>query len=436
MIKKLIKMKYILLFVIYVIFIKNAYSQDYITQGKKRLNFAKTYFELGGHYSPSFGSKSVSLNGNIFDITNPASITPYINVGGFHFWGHADFFISIPLSKINLAENENSDFTISQSVITGARFFPWAIKDNKLRPYIGASWAVVNSKQENLQNNGQPMFSKSKLLFDGGIIYGKSNYLIRLGVNIYPNTVINYPISKTRFEELKTPNWGAYLGLIYAFETTRSKNMEKENAKLNELSRVSTPKANALKSRDWFIGIGPSTSFILANSNYNNEMHPYYNKKPISNTFFDVSLGYQFNKKGIITALSYRNPTFTNEAFGTKQTILKSSIVLEAYKFLIDYCGFTPYIGLNIAFDKIFFDEKSAIKNISFSKNIITPGVTFGWDILPGKTEQWFLLRTNLRWFPFESFDVNNLTYSLNQIEYNVIQAVFYPSRFKNAKRK
>jgi len=76
------------------------------------------------------------------------------------------------------------------------------------------------------------------------------------------------------------------------------------------------------------------------------------------------------------------------------------------------------------------------IKNISFSENLVTPGLVFGWDILPGKTEQWFVLRTNLRWFPFEKLDINNKSFSLNQIEYNVIQAVIYPSRYKNAKNK
>lgn len=429
-------MKKVLFYVIAVLATKSTPAQEYITEGKKRLNFAKTYFELGGQYSPGFSSKKIGANQLVQPVTNPASIVPYLNIGAMHFWGHADFFISIPLSQINLTKSNSTDFTLNQSVVTGARFLPWAYKDNKIRPYTGASWAIVNSKQENKQQNGQPVFSKSKLIFDGGLLYGKGSFMTRLGVNIYPNTKLNYPIAETKFEVINTPNWSAYLGLVYAFETTRSKNMETENARLNKYPKTSSPKMNAVKNGDWFAGVGPSTSFMLASSNYNNQVHPYFNKKPISNSFLDISLGYQFNKKGIVTALSYRNPRFTNEAFGTIQTIRKSSVVLEAYKFLTDYSGFTPYIGFNIAFDRIQYQEKSSAKNISFSRNIVTPGFTFGWDILPGKTEQPFVLRTNLRWFPFESFDVNNRAFSLNQIEYNVIQAVFYPSRFKNAKRK
>jgi len=429
-------MKKIISYILFVLAANSLLAQEYITEGKKRLNFAKTYFELGGQYSPSFSSKKISTNQNVLNVTNPASIIPYLNIGAMHFWGHADFFISIPLSQINLSKSESIDFTLNQSVVTGARFFPWAIEDKKVRPFIGASWAIVNSKQENKQNSGQPIFSKSKLIFDAGLVYGKGSFITRIGVNIYPNTAINYPISQTRFEQVKTPNWGAYFGLIYAIETTRSKNMDKENVRLNKFPRTSSPTMNAIKKGDWFVGIGPSTSFMLTSSMYNNEKYPYFNKKPISNSFLDVSLGYQFNKQGIVTALSYRNPNFTNEAFGTKQSVTKSSFVLETYKFLTDYSGFTPYIGLNLAFDRIDYSEKSSTNNISISKKIVTPGITFGWDILPGKTEQWVVLRTNLRWFPFEKLDINNKIFSLNQLEYNVIQAVFYPSRFRNVKGK
>jgi outer membrane protein W len=109
--------------------------------------------------------------------------------------------------------------------------------------------------------------------------------------------------------------------------------------------------------------------------------------------------------------------------------------VFEVFKFLTDYSGFTPYIGINVGFDNLKFTEESASHSLRLNKNIINPGLTFGWDILPGKTKQPFVLRTNLRWFPFEKLNVNDKRFSLNQIEYNVIQAVFYPSRLRKAKQ-
>jgi len=400
------------------------------------LNFAKTYFEIGGQYAPPFNGYIIEQNKTQKSVDNSASIVPYLNIGGIHFWGHADFYISIPLSQFNLTKDETSNFVFNQSIVTGARYLPWAYRDNKVRPFIGGSWAVVNFKQENKANPLQPLFSKNKLIFDAGLIYGKKNLMIRLGGSYYPSSKWNYPISETTFQEIKTPKWGVNIGLIYSMETTRSKDMESYNKIMNEYPTISSPTLDATKRGDWFLAVGPSSSFTLSNSEYNKATFPFFNKKPISNTFMDIAIGYQFNKAGIITSLSYRNPKFTNEGYGVKQTINKNSIVIEAYKFITDYSGFTPYIGLNIGYSNIKYKEESNENNYSKTFTSITPGLTVGWDILPGKTQQWFVLRTNVRWTPFEKFSVNGIEFSLNQLEYNVIQLVFYLSRYKSTLNK
>jgi outer membrane protein W len=424
-------MKQVAIILSFVFSITHTFAQEYFKEGKNRLNFAKTYLELGTQYSPTFTGKQIVGN-TVNSYKNSASSTPYLNIGGIHFWGKADFYISIPLAQLALNKNDSNSFRLNQSVVTGARFMPWAYQDNKIRPYIGASWAVVNFKQ----NENQPLHSKNKLLFDAGLMYGKGSFMTRLGVNFYPSNSWNYPVTESNFQEIKTPNWSANFALIYTFETTRSKNMEQENKRFNQFPTLSKPAMNATKKGDYFIGLGPSSSFMLSRSAYNESNFPYFNQKPISNTYFDVDVGYQFNKAGIVTALSFRNPKFTNEAFGTKQTINKNSIALEAYKFLTDYSGFTPYLGLNIAYDNFEYSEKNNSDNFNKTFSQINPGITFGWDILPGKTEQWFVLRTNLRWYPFSKIDINGRDFSQNQLEYNVIQAVFYPSRYKNAKAK
>lgn len=332
-------MRKIILLVVINYYVSNVFGQEYIVEGKNRLNFAKTYFELGGQFSPSFTGKN--SKGNAF--SNSSSIVPYLNIGGLHFWGHAEFYISIPLAQLNTRKNDSTNFQLYQSASTGARFLPWAYRENKLRPYIGASWAIANFKQSVKPDENQPILTKNKLLFDAGLLYGKGNFITRLGANFYPSNTWEYPVAQNNFQRIKTPSWGAYFGLIYAFESTRSKNMEAENARLNKFPKVSKPTMNALKKGDYFIGIGPSSSFMLSKSDYNETHFPYFSKKPVSNTFFDIAIGYQFNKEGIVTTLSFRNPKFTNEAFGTTQTIKNNSFVLEAYKFLTDYSGFTPY---------------------------------------------------------------------------------------------
>lgn len=412
--------------------VTSASAQEYFSEGKNRLNFAKTYFEVGGQYSPKFASKR--LDGNtVSSIQNSASLMPYLNIGGIHFWGHADFYISIPLGQINLQKNNSSDFLLNQSVITGARFLPLTYKDNRIRPYIGANWAVVNFKQKSAPDNTQPLFQHNKLLFDAGLIYGKGSWLVRAGMNYNYTNKWQYPLAQTNFQEIKTPKFSGNVSIVYAIETTRSKKMESVNERLNQYDNVTKPTKDALKFGDYFIGVGFATSFMLSNSEYNNNTHPYFNKKGISRTYLDASIGYHFNRAGIVTALSYRNPKFENEAFGVKQTIQKSSFALETYKFLTDYNGFTPYLGLNITYDNLHFSENRTIQK---SFNQFNPGITFGWDILPGKTEQFFVLRTNLRWYPFSSIKINGQSFSQHQLEYNVIQAVFYPTRYKKAKKK
>jgi hypothetical protein len=430
-------MKFYITFTLIIIVSQTMSAQEYISEGKNRLNFAKTYLELGGQFSPTFIGKKVLPDGSIMDFENSSAMAPYLNIGGFHFWGHADFFISIPLAQIPFKKNDSTNFTFNKSVVTGARFLPWAFRENKIRPYVGVNWAIINFQNKIKPEENQPLLSENKLIFDAGLLYGKSNLMVRLGVSYDPiNTEINYPVTKSSFQKINTPNWNAYFSLIYAFETTRSKKIERINQELIKYPTLSSPTLNVEKKGDWFVGIGPSTSFMLSNSEYNESAFPYFNKKPISNLFFDVTLGYQFNHLGLITAFSYRNPTFSNEAFGTKQMIQKQSVVFEVFKFLTDYSGFTPYIGLNLAVNKIDYFETSNSHNFSQKQALITPGLTFGWDILPGKTEQPFVLRTNLRWFPFEKIKVKDKNFSLNQIEYDVIQLVYYPSRSKRLKNK
>ncbi|TAF95056.1 MAG: hypothetical protein EAZ32_13885 [Cytophagia bacterium] len=335
-----------------------------------------------------------------------------------------------------MQKNDSTNLRFNKSVVTGARYFPWAYQAKKIRPYVGVSWAIVNFQNKVKPDENQPLLSKSNLLFDAGFLYGKSNLMARIGFNITPNSTINYPISTSNFQQIKTPNWNPYLSIIYAFETTRSKKSEPINKELMKYPNLSSPTLKAENKGDWFVGIGPSTSFMISKSEYNEKLHPYFNKKPISTTFFDITFGYQFNKLGLITAISYRNPRFRNEAFGVEQVIQKNSIVIEAFKFLTDYNGFTPYFGVNLGFNKIGYSEKSNTENFEQNNLFVNPGFTFGWDILPGKTEQPFVLRTNLRWFPFEKINLKDKEFSLNQIEYDVIQLVYYPSRSKRLKNK
>lgn len=127
-----------------------------------------------------------------------------------------------------------------------------------------------------------------------------------------------------------------------------------------------------------------------------------------------------------------RNPKFETEGYGTRQTIRKTSVALEINKYLTDYTGFAPFVGASIAYDHIRYREETDgnSRKLKF-RSKLEPGLTFGWDIQPGKNAEALILRTNLRWFPFSSFSVDGKKFDFRQLEYNLIQIIFYPERFR-----
>jgi hypothetical protein len=428
---KLYNMRHWLFCLLLPLFSVFSQAQEDGSKERNRLNFAKTYFELGGSLIPGF--KGIFTYGaSNSAIKYEPSLVPYLNIGGIHYWGHADFYISIPLVQKNWPFRGVSDLQHGHSVVTGARFFPWATKPGIFRPYVGASWAVEYLKAA----SSTPLHTKNTLLLDIGGLYQRKNFAARIGVSMHPKHQWNYPVSNSNFQLLNTPTMRSYLGVIYTFESTSSNNMQRENQKMNAYSAFSSPTANAIKTMDWFIGVGPSSSFQLQSPTYNEVNYPYFTRKPISKTYLDIALGAHWNRLGLVNALSYRSPVFINEAFGTRQTIRRQSWAMECYKYVMDFHGFTPYFGLNMTYNRIQYSESA--NGTAWNKKITqwVPGLTFGWDILPGKTQQWFVLRTNLRWYPTTKFNLKGRAFQMHELEYNVIQAVFYPSRYRNARNK
>jgi len=424
--------KRIVIFIFSLSCIFKLIAQDTTSQ-KQRLDFAKNYFELGGIYFPSFTGKRL-LNGQETMFTHPASMNQYIAWGGFHFWGHAEFYVNIPLKHRTFSKNEETDFELLHNVITGARFYPWAIKEKKIRPYFGIGWSSMSFKQTIEPEQDQPYQSKNFMLnYEAGFTYNFKNFGVRLGANYFNDNTWKYPISPTQKSTIKTPNYSFQLGLLYAFDMTKNnpKNVVDE---WNSYPKKSKLSYNAKKFGDFFIAAGPSSSFSLSKSKFNQSNFPFLKDRLSSKPYFDYAIGYQFNKANFFTALSYRNPEFETKGYGVTQNIKKNSIAFEVNKYLSDYRGHASYIGFNIAYDNIKYTEdvNGVKRELSFSS--FEPGITFGWDIVPGKTSEAITLRTNLRWYPLSNFGVDGQKFKFSQLEYNLIQVVFYPERLKKRK--
>ena len=398
---------------------------------KKRLDFAKMYFEGGLSLLPSFTGKQL-VNGQELVFAHSASLNPYLTWGGFHFWGHTEFYVTFPLNQLNLTEYPETNHELIQSVATGARFYPWAMKEGKLRPYLGLNWGALEFRQILKPNEDQTKLAKDFMLnYDAGLMYNYRKLALRLGVNYFADNRWEYPLSTGQMTEIKTPPLSFQMGLLYTFDATKS-GPEEDIEEWNQYPRLSQLSYGAKRFGDFFLGAGPSLSFSLARSDYNASHFPYLQQRLASQNYFDLALGYHFNKANIFTALSFRNPTFGSEGFGTRQSIKKTSLALELNKFLLDYSGFAPYIGINVAYDHFDYEQELAGNTSKHShSNPLEPGLSFGWDIVPGKTNEALILRTNLRWFPFSKFIVDGENFNFSQLEYNLIQVVFYPQRLK-----
>ena len=406
-------------------------AQDKGETTKQRLDFAKTYFELGGNYHPSFTGVGPSTS---FTFEHSASFNPYLSWGAFHFWGHAEFYVHFPLTQWNLTSNEDANVEFTRYVSTGARFLPWAYQEKKIRPYIGLSWSSFDFKQIIDPDVDYPIFNKDFVLVpDVGVLYGYKDFALRLGINYYHDNKWSYPVDKTTMKQIKTPSFGLQVGLMYSFENSKDKNPA-TNKRWNAYPTTSKLNIKSTKFGDFFVGIGPSSSLSLRKSEYNKSTLPHLQNKYSSLGFLDVAIGYQFTKYNLFSALSFRNPKYETKGYGDTQTIRKTSLAFEVNKFLIDYSGFAPYIGLNVAYDRIRYKEEvdGIPKTRTFTS--IEPGLTIGWDIVPGKTDEYLILRTNLRWYPLSSFDIEGKSFDFSQLEYNLIQAVFYPGRLLRSK--
>ena len=405
------------------------------SHSKDRLDFAKSYFEFGGNYTPSFSGKRY-LGNEVEEILHSPSINPYLKWGGFHFWGHGEFFISVPLGQFNLREYGDRTHSLSASVVTGTRFLPWKYNGRGFKPFLGLSWSAQDFKQILDPDVDYPTLSKNFMIVpEVGCLYGMNDFALNLSFNYFPNKKWTYPISRDQHREIKTPGINLQLGLRYAFESSKTKN-EEQNIKWNSYPRVSRLGEETSKKGDFFLGAGPSSSFSLSRSGYTQANFPYLDDRLVSSLFLDLTMGYQFNHLGLFSCLSFRNPQFENSGYEANQSIRKVSASVEVNKFLKDYSGFVPFVGLNASYDRIQYSEIGDQSSINVVNNRIEPGVTMGWDILPGKTDEFLILRTNLRWYPFSSFDIQGNTFDFSQLEYNLIQVIFYPERFMGSRKR
>ncbi|MEQ8807613.1 MAG: hypothetical protein RIE59_00980 [Imperialibacter sp.] len=420
-------MKAKLLFTFLSILICQKLAAQVYLEKQTRHRFAQ--MNLGLDYQTNFGGKTayIDADGNRKSLALGQLHKPRFLIGGTHFWGHADFYIAIPLYSPTF-KKENQVVNYLSGVETVFKYYPLKIESQKIRPFIGTSVAAFYFEQNNnnLEFGNGPELNHTSLPLLAGLTFDHKSHLFEAGVLWNYANKQDYYISKTDIANIRTPP--LYLTLSYRlmFDTTISAEKSWESGRTDEVTQLLADKK---RLNSFYIGAGLSSAFWMSKSSYNAVNRPYLPKYNTS-IMPDFSLGYYMHQPDMNIALTYRGYGTSTNTYGTIQVLHRESAGLEATKFLFDYHGFVPFVGPVLTYEQLSFDESfENQRTAGVSENKLGYGITFGWDIRPNRIQTW-LLRTNLRWFPKLDLPIDNgQSISFNGIEFNFIQLVVYPGR-------
>ena len=399
--------------------INTAYTQDW----EKRHQFAKSYFGVSNYIINSLSNGNYLTSSNqIATFEKSGFISPAVNIGATHFWGHADFYVSINTTDIKFQE-DSLDNSYRLGTFTGLRIYPLASKSNNIRPYLGYKFSPFRYRQNNLDGATYKQTSVKSVL-DVGLGIQLPNFYFTLEYGRVLNPEFETYLSRDVQSTDLFPKNLFQVGLNYMIETTKSAS--------TEINRNLNKEFSASNQHGLFFAAGPSSSFPIGTSSYVQDLYPFLDDKSFPIIFPDIALGYHFTKPDIITAFSMRPINQKRSAYDYEHQLSRQSIILETYKYLADYHGFVPYVGLGMGYEKLEFTETNSDP---VKKNQLSPAVVFGWDIRPSVKGDWWILRTNLRYYPFLKLHVENKSLSLQHMEFNFIQFVMYPQRFQNSQK-
>ena len=410
-----------------ILLVSNAF-QSWSQDWSHRHAFAKSYWGLSLHGVPAMEDGLFEAEGESVQIFDRSSfVSPAVNIGATHFWGHADFYVAINTVPLKIKE-DNVVNRIGMGTFTGLRVYPWAVGDNKIRPYLGYKFSPWRYRQGDTPTTSYKT-TRIKGMIDAGLGLATDNGYFTLDVSKLLRPDFETYLSRTDTSPDRWPEWTLSVGLNLALETT--------SVAANPVNKALNKELPLSNGKGLFFAAGPSSAFPVASSSYITEERPYLDDQSFPIIFPDVALGWHFSKADAVVAVSQRTMTQKRSAYDFEQVITRNSTILEAYKFFGDYHGFVPYLGAGISRERIGLEEWEAgdqITDVSFDP---TPWyMVFGWDIRPSEKGDFWVLRTNLRIPPrlqLEHGEANHKL-SLQHMEFNFIQLVVYPQRWRRAR--
>lgn len=414
----------------FLIYSNTLIAQKYLEEPTQH-RFAKTYIGVNMEIAP----KSGFLHSNNIKYEFNSKVSPRISIGGIHFWGRLDFNVNfaVPINNTQILD-ENQRVVFINMGDFNAKYYPWQIKFNTLRPYFGFG---LNYLYLNVINN---TFNRSENYLPigliGGLSYNTKNWQLFAEVKYITQNRHASSDYLYQAQELNLPNSYLYLGISRFFDATIKEEKPKKAGKIQLLEKE-FPKVSKLNSLS--IGLGANTSYFLKQPKYDDKERLTLPALKMSNNL-DLSIGYWLHKSNIHLGVAYRAYSINSESFNYEHVLRRNSIALEVHKQLFNWNGFAPYVGPSISYERWataeFIDD---VVGSIYRTRKISPGIIFGWDILSSNYETW-VLRTNLRYYPLLKI-TNALGEQsrVDQFEMNFIQIVVYPQRMiriSKAKKK
>ena len=405
-------------------------QQDSPINPKTRHRFAQTSVGLYYSHTPSQTMPfNEALNGQT-DFQFLAQSQAAINISGLHFWGKVDFWINIPIWEHIHSLQPEYDF--SRGVETGVKYFlignPY---ESIVSPFVGIS--LNNTKFQYLGADESPLdrgtrLNKVRFPLHFGLskILNNRHYL-ELSATYFYNNGIDYYFSREDQRSFGIVPLHLNLGYRYIFDFTVSAEESYQSGRTQQVvERLEKEKGlNAFS-----VAVGPSSAFLLKNNTFNDSESPFLGQPKGVNSYVELGLGYYFHKMDAHLNLAYRNISNNSAAYGQEQWMNRRALSLDMYKFLWDYHGFVPFVGISPSLERLSVEvtEGDASSLIDQSVEQMRLGLIFGWDIRPDRLQS-FILRTNLRYFPNLSVSDGSNRFNFDQLEINFIQAVFYLNR-------
>ena len=384
-----------------ILFVGQGADAQLLFEGNKgRFNFAQ--MSLGLEYQQSSLELPSSHGNGRLDMSSY-----YLNIGGWHFWGLADFWVQFPIEKFD-RQYQSNRYQYSSGVETGFKLYPMRLKSHAFRPFLGSSFQFSH-----LQINDGPKDYRQRNPILLGLSYATPKYQLDIGSRYFVDNTFNYATSQSDFETVRVNPVSWFLGLKTIADTTAFGARQA----IKPLKRGTYP----------FLGIGFSSAWTThQRSSLIDREAPWMDTHPNSQTFPEFSLGthWKLNQplnQRVILQISYRQSDDSLSAYGQSFKFTNSSIATElAYSFL-DYHGFVPYLGVSLNQASLSIKHQGK----RYSDTVQNLGLLMGWDIIPNGGQSAWLLRTNLRWYPQNKLETEDGDVHFSNVEFNFIQWIY-----------